>query len=118
MLNEYDQHLLKVTGLYNQARERDRKIVYIQRLYGRPHLTNWKNMSEILDLTRQVSEIIRSESGVIQNMASLPEQERVQFFHEHFLPLEAQEKALRERLLVGARGCPLPRNNKPRRVVV
>jgi len=28
-------------------------------------------------------------------MALLPESERVQFFHERFLPLEAKEKALR-----------------------
>jgi len=100
LLNEYDEQLQRYSGLYNQARERDRKTIDLQRLYGRRHLTNWQNMSEILDITTHLSEIIRSEASVIHNMASLPEPERVQFFHEHFLPLEAQEKALRERLLV------------------
>jgi hypothetical protein len=55
------------------------------------------NMSELLDITSRVSEILRGETSVIHNMASLPEPERVQFFHEHFLPLEDQEKAVRER---------------------
>lgn len=100
LLNEYDQHLQRITGLYNQARERDRKTIYIQRFYGRRHLTNWQNMSDILDITRRLSEVMRSEASVINDMASLPDPERVQFFHEHFLPLEAQEKGLRERLLV------------------
>lgn len=49
LLNDYDQHLQKITGLYNEARERDRKTIYIQRFYGKRHLTNWQNMSEILD---------------------------------------------------------------------
>jgi hypothetical protein len=100
LLNEYDQQLQRYAGLYSQARQRDRRLIDVQRFYGRPHLTNWQNMSEILGLTRQLSEIIRSETSAIHNMASLPEPERVRFFHERFLPLEAQETALRERLLV------------------
>jgi hypothetical protein len=33
-------------------------------------------------------------------MGSIPEQEQLQFWHEEFMPLVAQEHALRERLLV------------------
>jgi hypothetical protein len=33
-------------------------------------------------------------------MALLPKSDRMQFWHEQFLPLEAQEKALRVKLLI------------------
>ena len=36
-------------------------------------------------------------------MASLPEGERLRFWHEQFLPLEAREQVLREELLVVGR---------------
>ena len=50
---------------------------------------------------------MRQEASIVQNMALLPESERMQFWHEHFLPLEAQEKGLRARLLiVGQRMSP------------
>ena len=50
---------------------------------------------------------MRQEASIVQNMALLPESERMQFWNEHFLPLEAQEKGLRARLLiVGQRMSP------------
>jgi hypothetical protein len=61
---------------------------------------NWESMSEILDITPRLSKVMREESSVIHNMAELPESERMQFWHEHYLPLEAQEKGLRAKLLV------------------
>jgi len=40
-------------------------------------------------------------------MASLPADEQVQFWHDEFMPLAAQEHALREQLLlVGQRASP------------
>ena len=100
LLNEYDRHLQRITDLYNQARERDHALLNVERLYRRPHVTNWENMSEILDVTHALSRLLRQETSVIENMALLPEPERMQFWHEQFMPLEAQEKALRARLLV------------------
>lgn len=100
LVNEYDKELKRITDLYNEARERDRRLLRVERLYRKPHLTNWENMSEILDITRSLNRVLRQETSIIQNMASLPESERMQFWHEQFLPLEAQEKALRARLLV------------------
>jgi len=107
LLDDYDRHLQKITDLYNQARERDKRLLSVERLYRRPHLTNWESMSEILDITGALNRVMKQESSVIQNMAQLPESERMQFWHEHFLPLEAQEKGLRAKLLiVGQRMSP------------
>jgi hypothetical protein len=107
LLNDYDRQLERITDLYNQARERDRRLLRIERLYRRPHLTNWESMSDILEVTRALNKVFRQEASVIENMALLPESERMQFWHEQFLPLEAQEKGLRARLLiVGQRMSP------------
>ena len=107
LLDDYDRHLQKITDLYNQARERDKRLLSVERLYRRPHLTNWESMSEILDITGALNKVMRQEASVIQTMAQLPESERMQFWHEHFLPLEVQEKALRAKLLiVGQRMSP------------
>jgi hypothetical protein len=107
LLDDYDRHLQRITDLYNEARERDRRLLRVERLYRRPQLTNWENMSEILDITRALNKVFRQEASIIQNMAQLPESERMQFWHEQFLPLEAQEKSLRARLLiVGQRMSP------------
>jgi len=100
LLNDYDRHLQRITDLYNEARERDRRRLRVERLYRRPQLTNWENMSEILNSARALNKVFRQESSVIQNMALLPEPERMHFWHEQFLPLEAQEKALRTKMLI------------------
>lgn len=107
LLDTYDRHLQKITDLYNQAHDRDKRLLSVERLYRRPHLTNWESMSEILDTARALNKVMRQETSVVQNMAQLPESERMQFWHEHFLPLEAQEKGLRAKLLiVGQRMSP------------
>src|SRR5215469_12608490 len=107
LLDAYDRHLQRITDLYNEAHERDRRLLRVERLYRRPQLTNWENMSEILNVARALNKIFRQESSVVQNMALLPEPERMQFWHEHFLPLESQEKALRaQMLIVGQRMSP------------
>jgi hypothetical protein len=100
LLDDYDRHLQTITSLYNQTRERDKRLLNLERLYRKPHLTNWESISEILGIARALSKILRQETSIVQSMASLPESERMQFWHEQFLPLEAQEKALRARLLV------------------
>lgn len=106
LLNDYDRDLQRYTDLYNQARDRERSLFSVERLYRRPHLTN-SNMSEILDIMRTLNKVIKQEMAVVQSMAALPQSERMQFWHEHFLPLEAEEKGLRARLLiVGQRMSP------------
>ena len=100
LLDTYDRHLQKITDLYNQAHDRDKRLLSVERLYRRPHLTNWESMPEILDIARALNKVMRQETSVIQNMAQLPDSERMQFWHEQFLPLEAQEKGLRAKLLI------------------
>jgi hypothetical protein len=47
---------------------------------------------------------MKKKTSVIRDMSSFPEDEQVQFWHEEFVPLFAQEHALRERLaLAGQR---------------
>ena len=63
----------------------------------------WENM-------REINDIMKRQASVVHDMASLPESERVQFWHEHFLPLERREQTLRERLvIVGQRMSTVPR---------
>ena len=107
LLDTYDRELQRITDLYNQARERDKRLLDVERLYRKPHLTNWESMSEILDITRALGKVMRQETSVIQDMAQLPQAEQMQYWHERFLPLEAQEKGLRAKLLiVGQRMAP------------
>jgi hypothetical protein len=100
LLNDYDRNLQRITYLYNEARQRDKRVFNVARLYRKPHVTNWERMSEILDITRALGTVMREESSVIHNMAELPQSDQMQFWHEHYLPLEAQEKGLRAKLLV------------------
>src|SRR5215469_15521413 len=95
LLDTYDRELQTMTDLYNQAGERDKRLLKVERLYRRPYFTNWESMSELLDITRALNKIMRQEAAVIQSMAELPEPERMQFWHESFLPHEAQKKGLR-----------------------
>jgi cell wall assembly regulator SMI1 len=107
-LDTYDQELQRITDLYSDAQKREKSLLRIDRLYRKPHLTNWENMSQILDITHKLGKIMQQERSVIQNMAQLPESERMQFWHEHYLPLDAQEKGLRAKLLVvGQRMTPV-----------
>lgn len=106
LLDTYDRELQRITDLYNESRVRDKSLLRVDRLYRKPHLTNWQSMSEILDITRALSKVMRQETLVIQNMAQLSEPDRMQFWHEHYLPLEAQEKGLRAKLLIVGQQMP------------
>jgi len=67
----------------------------------------WRNNTEVIDLVRQVNEVMKKEASVIHDMASLPGEEQVQFWHDEFMPLAEQEHALREQLLIaGQRASP------------
>ena len=92
LLDDYDRNLQRITYLYSEARQRNKRVFNVARLYRKPHVTNWESMSEILDITRQLGKVMREESSVIHNMAELPQSEQMQFWHEHYLPLDAQEK--------------------------
>jgi hypothetical protein len=108
LLDTYDQQLQRITDLYNEAQKREKSLLRLDRLYRKPHLTNWENMSRILDITHRLGKIMQQERSVVQNMAQLPESERMQFWHEHYLPLDVEEKGLRAKLLVvGQRMTPV-----------
>jgi hypothetical protein len=52
LLDTYDRELQRITDLYNESRVRDKSRLRVDRLYRKPHLTNWESMSEILDITQ------------------------------------------------------------------
>jgi len=60
----------------------------------------WENMREIIKITGEINDVMKRQASVIHDMASLPESERLQFWHEHFFPLERREQTLRERLVI------------------
>ena len=102
LLRDYDQKLQQYSELCSTAQQRDQKrgLINIRRLYSRYNEEAWRNNSEILELVRQVNEVTKKEASVIHDMASLPAEEQVQFWHEEFMPLAAEEHALREKLLI------------------
>jgi hypothetical protein len=103
---EYEAKLQQFSALYERARERDshRGWLDLERLRGRHHPETWEKMSEIIGLVRQINEVTKREISVVHAMASLPEPERMRFWHEQFVPLAAQEHALREQLQVVGQG--------------
>src|SRR5258708_36895695 len=133
LLTEYDQKLREYSELYNPAQQRDqkRRLINIHRLHNRHNPEVWRNTSEIIALIREINDVMRKQASVIRDMHSLPAQEQVQFWHEEFMPLVAQEHALRERLLVAgpknfseraaawrqSRSSPPPQNPPPRKGV-
>ena len=103
---EYEVKLQQFSELYEQARERDshRGWLDLERLRGRHHPETWEKMSEIIGLVREINEITKRQISIVHAMASLPEPERMRFWHEQFMPLAAQEHALREQLQVVGQG--------------
>jgi hypothetical protein len=99
-VNDYDQKLQRYTDLYRSAEQRDQQKSVIH--FGRARLRRqpdvWRDGWKIIDLVRQVNEITKKEVSVIHDMSNLPEGEQVQFWHEEFVPLAAEERALREQL--------------------
>ncbi len=55
---------------------------------------------------QKINELTKRQTAVIHAMASLPEPERVKFWHEQFAPLAAEEHALREKLRVTGQRTP------------
>ena len=109
LLRDYDQKLQQYSKLCSTAQQRDQKrgLINIRRLYSRYNAEAWRNNSALIELVRQVNEVTKKEASVIHDMASLPADEQVQFWHDEFMPLAAQEHALREQLLlVGQRVSP------------
>jgi hypothetical protein len=103
---EYEGKLQQFSGLYEQARERDSHSGWLdlERLRGRHHPETWEKMSEIIGLVREINEVTKRQISVVHAMASLPEPERMRFWLEQFMPLAAQEHALREQLQVVGQG--------------
>jgi hypothetical protein len=112
LLTTYDQKLQEYSELYNTAQRRDQKrgLINIQRLHNHYNPEVWRNTSELIALIRQINDVMKKEASVIRDMRSLPEREQVQFWHEEFMPLVAQEHVLRERLLVAGQKVPQERS--------
>jgi len=98
LLRDYDQKLQQYSELCSTAQQRDqsRGLLNTRRLHSRYNAEVWRNNSELIELVRQVNEVTKKEASVIHDMASLPTEEHVQFWHDEFMPLAAQEHALRQ----------------------
>jgi hypothetical protein len=84
-------------------------MINVEPFHNRQNPALWRNTSEIIDLVTQINSVMRKEASVIHDMSSFPEHDQLQFWHEEFVPLLAQEHALRERLLLaGQRISPEP----------
>jgi hypothetical protein len=102
--SKYDQKLQQLIDLYRIAQDRSSHRSAASKLfYGEHHPETWEEMSEIINLVQQISAVNKREISVVHAMASLPDTERIQFWHQEFMPLSAQEHALRERLLAAGR---------------
>jgi hypothetical protein len=117
LLDDYDHELQEYADLCERARRRDERRSLINIMRGQKSFSSdvWRNASAIIQLVREISSVMKREASVIRDISSLPEQEQVQFWHEQFLPLLAQEHALRERLALAGRRCRRnPQPNKTR----
>ena len=92
LLRQYDQKLQQYTDLCNTAQQRDQKrgLINIQRLHSRSNAEAWRNNAELIELVRQVNEVMKKEALVIHDMASLPAEEQIQFWHDEFMPLRSR----------------------------
>jgi hypothetical protein len=100
LLDDYDPKLEAYADLCNRAQRRDERRSLINILRNQKSYSSdvWRNASEIIQLVRAISAVMRKEASVIRDMNSLPNEEQVQFWHEEFVQLLAQEHDLRERL--------------------
>jgi hypothetical protein len=95
--SDYDQKLQVQRVVQSCAEERQRSRNLQRRALPRqaPPET-WENMTEIIDLVRQINELTKRQTAVVDAMASLPEPERVKFWHEQFAPRGRGARAARE----------------------
>jgi hypothetical protein len=102
LLGQYDNKLSQLKEVYDQAQDRESRgeLVDLVRGYRIYSSGTWENMREIIEITGEVNNVMKRQASVIHDMASLPESERLQFWHEHFLPRELREQTLRERLVI------------------
>ena len=87
LLRQYANKLSQLREVYDQAqgRESRRELVDLVRGYRMYNPGTWENMREIIVLTGEINDVMKRQASVIHDMASLPESERLQFWHEHFL---------------------------------
>lgn len=111
LLNDYDHKLQAYADLCKRARRNHerRSMINVGPFHKQQNPALWRDTSEIIDLVTQINSVIRKEASVIHDMSSFPAKDQLQFWHEEFVPLLAQEHALRERLLLaGQRISPEP----------
>src|SRR5262249_28731212 len=65
--SDYDQKLQKYSELYSLTRKRDsdRGPFNVERFHRKHHPETWENMSEIIDLVRQINELTKRETAVV-----------------------------------------------------
>ncbi|MGB8801605.1 MAG: hypothetical protein WCC97_13025 [Candidatus Acidiferrales bacterium] len=100
LLAEFDGKLEIFRKVLSQARDSDknRGPVNIQRLYG-GHEQDWlKWDDQVFDLLTRDSDVTKKQILVAKEMAALPEESRVKYWNENFLPLVKTENELRQKL--------------------
>jgi hypothetical protein len=111
LLSDYYHKLQEYSDLCSRAQQREetQSLIDILRLQGRHKPKKWRNPKEMIEIIRQINATMKREAAVIRDMSALPQQDQLQFWHEEFTPLLAQEHALREQLLLaGQRMSPQP----------
>ena len=100
LITEFDAKLETFREVLSQARDRDknRGPVNIQRLYG-GHEQDWLNWDDqMFDFLTRDSDVSKKQILVAKEMAALPEESRVKYWNENFLPLVKTENELRKKL--------------------
>lgn len=100
LTTEFDTKLAIFREIISEAKnsDRNRGLINIQRLYGR-HEQEWLDWDDqMFELCSQDSDITKKQILVAKAMAALPEESRVNYWNENFLPLAKTEYALREKL--------------------
>jgi hypothetical protein len=100
LIAEFDAKLEIFRNVLSQAREsnKNRGPFNIQRLYV-GHEQEWLTWDDqMFDFLTRDSDVTKKQILVAKEMAALPEQSRVEYWNENFLPLVKTEDELRKKL--------------------
>src|SRR5713226_496226 len=67
LLTEYDQKLQEYSELYTTAQQRDQKrgLINVRRWHSRYNPDVWRNTSELIELIREINDVMKKEASVI-----------------------------------------------------
>jgi len=100
LVTQFDIQLKTFREILSEAKDsyKDRGPVNIQRLHG-GHEQDWLNWDvQMFDLLTQDSDVTKKQILVAKAMAALPEESRVKYWNENFLPLVKIENEFRKKL--------------------